>query len=440
MRVQISPLDCTGCGNCADVCPAKGKALIMKPADQQMHQTSNWEFAMTLTEKNNLIATSTIKGSQLCRPMLEFNGACPGCGETPYVKLITQLFGNRMLIANATGCSSIWGASAPSIAYSTNTDGKGPAWANSLFEDNAEYGYGMYLGAKQNRDRLATQIRLALQKMELEESLRTVLSNWLDAWSSGTVAKEESEAIIHALSLANIESYPILQSIRQLQDHLIKRSIWIIGGDGWAYDIGYGGLDHVLASGADVNVLVLDTEIYSNTGGQASKSTPIAAVAKFASAGKRTRKKDLGMMAMSYKDVYVAQIAMGANYNQTLQAIIEAENHPGPSLIIAYSPCVSHGITTGMGTSITEEKKAVNAGYVHLYRYNPARRGQGKPPFTLDSKEPQEPYRNFLKGELRYAQMMASNPERAEQLIDEAEKYAHIKLAKYKQMSEDTLI
>lgn len=440
MRIQVSPMDCTGCGNCADVCPAKGKALIMKPAQQQMHQCGNWDFAMTLTEKRHLIAPNTIKGSQLCRPLLEFNGACPGCGETPYVKLVTQLFGERMMIANATGCSSIWGASAPSIAYAANADGKGPAWANSLFEDNAEYGYGMYLGAQQSRSRLAEQVRLALEQPDLAQPLQKALGSWLQAWEAGAVAKEEAEAVIRELSAANAEDCPILKTILQLKDHLVKRSVWIIGGDGWAYDIGYGGLDHVLASGADINVLVLDTEIYSNTGGQASKSTPMAAVAKFAAAGKRTRKKDLGMMAMSYKDVYVAQIAMGANMNQTLQAITEAEKHPGPSLVIAYSPCVSHGIMTGMGTSIAEEKKAVSAGYVHLYRYNPMHRGQGKTPFTLDSKEPAELYRNFLKGELRYAQMMAANPERAEQLIDQAEKHAHIKYAHYKQMAEDPLM
>lgn len=439
MRVQVSPLDCTGCGNCADVCPAKGKALIMKPVEQQTDQYGNWDYAMTLSEKRHLTSAATIKGSQLCRPLLEFNGACPGCGETPYVKLVTQLFGDRMLIANATGCSSIWGASAPSIAYATNADGKGPAWANSLFEDNAEYGYGMFLGTQQSRERLATQVRMALETPDLDQSLREPFSRWLDAWAAGTEAKEESEAVIHALDSADTGNCPILKSIQQLKDYLVKRSVWIIGGDGWAYDIGYGGLDHVLASGANVNVLVLDTEIYSNTGGQASKSTPVAAVAKFASAGKKTRKKDLGMMAMSYKDIYVAQIAMGANFNQTLQAIIEAEKYPGPSLIIAYSPCVSHGIITGMGTSIAEEKKAVDTGYVHLYRYNPMNRDQGKPPFILDSKQPSEPYRNFLNGELRYTQMMSSGSAQLEQLVDEAEKTAQDKFALYKQMAENNL-
>lgn len=440
MRVQVSPLDCTGCGNCADVCPAKGKALIMKPAEQQSHQKGNWDFAMTLSEKRSLTSTATIKGSQLCRPLLEFNGACPGCGETPYVKLVTQLFGDRMLIANATGCSSIWGASAPSIAYTTNADGKGPAWANSLFEDNAEYGYGMFLGARQSRDRLADQMRAALEKPDLDPTLQEPFRRWLDAWAAGSEAKEESAAVTRALTSSDTGSCPVLKSLCQLKDHLVKRSVWMIGGDGWAYDIGYGGLDHVLASGADVNILVLDTEIYSNTGGQASKSTPMAAVAKFVSAGKRTRKKDLGMMAMSYRDVYVAQIAMGANYNQALQAIIEAEKYPGPSLIIAYSPCVSHGIITGMGTSMAEEKKAVDTGYVHLYRYNPMNRDQGKSPFTLDSKQPSQPYRNFLNGELRYTQMISSGSAQVEQLVEKAEKTAQDKFALYQQMAEDNRV
>lgn len=439
MRIQVSPLDCTGCGNCADVCPAKGKALIMKPADQEEAQRSNWEFAMTLTEKRDLIPSSTVKGSQLCRPLLEFNGACPGCGETPYVKLVTQLFGDRMLIANATGCSSIWGASAPSIAYAANANGKGPAWANSLFEDNAEFGYGMYLGSKQIRENLALQVEEALQQPKLEESLRTALSKWLEAFFSGTAAKEESNALISALEKANMNDCPQLQKIRDMQDYLVKQSVWIIGGDGWAYDIGYGGLDHVLASGEDVNLLVLDTEIYSNTGGQASKSTPIGAVAKFAAAGKRTRKKDLGMMAMSYKNVYVAKIAMGANYIQTLQAIMEAERYPGPSLIIAYSPCVSHGIIKGMGTSMNEEKRAVNASYWHLYRYNPMLKAQDKAPFVLDSKQPAEPYRDFLKGELRYTQMISANPESADKLMEEAERNAQNNYEMYKQMAEDKL-
>ena len=341
-RIQLAPLDCTGCSNCANVCPAKGKALIMKPAEQEiLAEAENWEFAMTLKDKGDVMNPNTVKGSQFRRPLLEFNGACPGCGETPYIRLLTQLFGDRMMIANATGCSSIWGASAPSMAYSTDEKGRGPAWANSLFEDNAEYGYGMYLGVKQVRERLSELMTEAL-KTELPEGVKNALRKWLETREDGEASKAASRAVLDGIK--DIwKKNPLLAEIMEKKDFLAKRSFWIIGGDGWAYDIGYGGVDHVLAMGDDVNLFVMDTEIYSNTGGQASKSTPASAVAKFAAAGKKTRKKDLGLMAMSYGYVYVAQIAMGADMNQTIRAITEAESYPGPSLIIAYSPVSATG-------------------------------------------------------------------------------------------------
>jgi len=435
-RVQVAPLDCTGCANCANVCPAKGKALIMEPAEQEiLAQAENWEFAMTLTEKGDVMSKDTVKGSQFQSPYLEFNGACPGCGETPYVRLITQLFGDRMMIANATGCSSIWGASAPSIAYTTNADGRGPAWANSLFEDNAEYGYGMYLGVKQIREKLALLMQQAMAG-ELPPKLKEAFQKWLDTFDDGEESKVTSRAVIDALKEVDYQSNPVLAEIMEKKDYLVKRSFWIIGGDGWAYDIGYGGLDQVLAMGDDVNLFVMDTEIYSNTGGQASKATPTSAVAKFAASGKKLRKKDLGMMAISYGYVYVAQIAMGANMNHTLKVITEAERYKGPSLIIAYAPCVSHGIKIGMGSSIQEEKKAVDAGYWHLYRYNPDLRAQGKNPFQLDSKEPTEPYREFLNGEVRYSSLMTVFPDIAPKMFEEAEKHAQERYAAYKRMAD----
>lgn len=356
-RVQVAPLDCTGCGSCADVCPAKGKALIMQPAEQEIEaQAENWEFAMTITEKSGLMDKNTVKGSQFIRPLLEFNGACPGCGETPYIRLLTQLFGDRMMISNATGCSSIWGASAPSIAYTTNAEGKGPAWINPLFEDAAEFGYGMFLGVKQVRAKLAELIKEAMNLL-IDERLKKAFQGWLDAFDDGEASKTASKQVIEVLEDYDYKGNQLLEEIAKRKDFLVKRSFWVIGGDGWSYDIGFGGLDHVLAMGEDVNLFVMDTEIYSNTGGQCSKATPTASVAKLAAAGKKLQKKDLGLMAMTYGHVYVAQIAMGADMNQTIKAITEAERYKGPSLIIAYSPCVSHGIKTGMGTSIAEETK-----------------------------------------------------------------------------------
>ena len=435
-RIQVSPLDCTGCGNCADVCPAPGKALIMKPAEQEIEmEAENWEFAMTVTAKENVMDPKTLKGSQFVRPLLEFNGACPGCGETPYIRLLTQLFGDRMMIANATGCSSIWGASAPSIAYTTNAEGKGPAWANSLFEDNAEFGYGMYLANKQIRERLADLMKQALNT-ELNTTIKEAFQLWLDSMDDGEASKVAAKKVLEALADYEYKENKIINEILEKKDYLVKKSHWIIGGDGWAYDIGYGGLDHVLSTGDDVNLFVMDTEIYSNTGGQSSKATPTAAIAKFAAAGKKVRKKDLGLMAMSYGYVYVAQIALGANMNQAIKAITEAENYKGPSLIIAYAPCISHGIKTGMGTSIKEEKKAVEAGYWHLYRYNPQLKEQGKNPFILDSKEPTGSFKEFIQGEIRYSSLMNVFPEMAEEMFNAAEKHARERYEAYRRMAD----
>ncbi|QAT60925.1 pyruvate:ferredoxin (flavodoxin) oxidoreductase [Acidilutibacter cellobiosedens] len=437
-RIQISPLDCTGCGNCADICPAKGKALVMKPLEEQAEtQIPNWEYAMKVSVKDDLMSLNSIKGSQFSQPLLEFSGACAGCGETPYAKLTTQLFGDRMIIANATGCSSIWGASAPSMPYCTNKEGKGPAWANSLFEDNAEYGYGMAVAVKQMRSKIED-----LMKEFIALNIDQEISNVFDEWIKGKEdARSSKAAALKMLPLLKKEvsderGKEILAEITELKDYLIKKSVWIFGGDGWAYDIGFGGLDHVLASGENINVLVFDTEVYSNTGGQSSKSTPTAAVAKFASSGKRIRKKDLGMIAASYGYVYVAQVSMGADKNQFIKALTEAENYDGPSLIIAYAPCINHGIRAGMGTTQNEEKKAVDTGYWHLYRYNPLLKEEGKNPFILDSKEPKEPFMDFINGEVRYTSLKKTFPESADELFKKAEEDAKERYEKYKKMAE----
>jgi len=433
-RIQVSALDCTGCGNCVDICPAKNKAIQMTPVEPQIAaQKENWEYAMTVKNKAHLTNIESMKGSQFAQPLFEFSGACAGCGETPYVKLTTQLFGERMMIANATGCSSIYGGSAPAIPYCKNQEGKGPAWANSLFEDNAEFGYGMMLASQQIRDRIEDLMNEALA-LDINAELKAAFQEWIDGKDEGKASKAAAYKI---LPLIEAEAgNAIIDEIIEKKDHLIKKSQWIFGGDGWAYDIGYGGLDHVLASGEDVNVLVMDTEVYSNTGGQASKSSPTAAIAKFAASGKRTKKKDLGMMAMSYGYVYVAQVSMGADKNQLIKAMKEAEAYKGPSLIIAYSPCIAHGIRAGMGKTQEQAKKAVEAGYWHLYRFNPELKEEGKNPFTLDSKEPKASFQEFLAGEVRYSALKKSFPEVADELFAKAERDANERYESYKKLAE----
>jgi len=434
-RMQVSPLDCTGCGNCADICPAKNKALVMKPLETQTEkEVPNWEFAMTVSVKDNLLDKKTVKGSQFVQPLIEFSGACAGCGETPYIKVITQLFGDRMMIANATGCSSIWGGSAPSTPYTVNAEGKGPAWANSLFEDNAEYGYGMHIAVEQLRDKIEDAMKEALE-LDIPEELKQAFNEWIEARNDSEGSKAATDKILPFLKGDLLEKKPI-KEIADKKDYLIKKSQWIVGGDGWAYDIGYGGLDHVLASGENVNVLVFDTEVYSNTGGQSSKATPAAAVAKFAASGKKTKKKDLGRMAMTYGYVYVAQVAMGADKNQFMKAVLEAEAYDGPSLIIAYAPCINHGMRCGMGQSQAQAKRAVEAGYWHLYRYNPQLAKEGKNPFILDSKEPTASFRDFLMSEVRYTSLMKTFPEQAEELFAKAEQDAKEKYETYKKLAQ----
>lgn len=433
-HIGISPLDCVGCGNCAQVCPAKEKALIMKPIDTQLSKVTNWEYAMKVSPKQNPVNKMTVKGSQFEKPLLEFSGACAGCGETPYAKLVTQLFGDRMMVSNATGCSSIWGGSAPSIPYTTNHKGHGPAWANSLFEDNAEFGLGMFLGTKAVRNGLADDIKAVIEAAGVSEALKAACSEWLAKIEDGVDTRDRADKIIALLETEKGDN-ALLNKIYDNKDFLVKRSQWIFGGDGWAYDIGYGGLDHVLASGEDVNVLVFDTEVYSNTGGQSSKSTPAAAIAQFAATGKKTKKKDLGMMAMSYGYVYVAQIAMGADKNQALKAIAEAESYKGPSLIIAYAPCINHGLRVGMGSSQLETKRAVESGYWSMYRFNPELKGTDKNPFTLDSKEPTLDFKDFLMGEVRYSSLKRQYPETADALFEKTEQDAKERRESYEKLA-----
>ena len=440
-RIQVSTLDCTGCNNCVDICPAPGKALEMKPLGTQVEtEVANWDFSVSkeVSNKEHLTPGKTVKDSQFKQPLIEFSGACAGCGETPYIKLVTQLFGDRMMIANATGCSSIWGGSAPSTPYTKNHEGKGPAWANSLFEDNAEFGYGMFLAADQMRKKIASNME-SLISMDIAEEYKEVFKNWLENKDNGELSKvhsREVEAILAENNIENEEAKVLVEEIKERADFLVKRSQWILGGDGWAYDIGYGGLDHVLASGQDVNVLVFDTEIYSNTGGQSSKSTPAAAMAKLAASGKKTNKKDLGRMMMSYGNVYVAQVAIGADKNQVVKAMLEAEAHNGPSIIIAYSTCISHGLKKGMGFSIRNMDEAVKAGYWHLYRYNPELKEQGKNPFSLDSKEPQGSFRDFIMDQVRYSAIAKQFPEQAEELFQMTEEHARQKYAELKKLAE----
>ncbi|WP_313524761.1 pyruvate:ferredoxin (flavodoxin) oxidoreductase [Anaerotignum sp.] len=435
-RIQVSPLDCLGCGSCAVVCPAPNKALVMQPLATQEVEVANWDYAIDeVAHKANPMNKASVKGSQFEQPLLEFSGACAGCGETPYAKLVTQLFGDRMYVANATGCSSIWGGSAPSMPYTVNKEGRGPAWANSLFEDNAEFGLGMATAVKQMREGIKDRLETL---KSVDASFAAVADEWIAAMKDGEKSRAASDALVAALEAYNgsdAEAKAAIDYVLKNKDQLVKKSQWIFGGDGWAYDIGYGGLDHVLASGEDVNVLVFDTEVYSNTGGQASKSTPVGAVAQFAAAGKRIRKKDLGMMAMSYGYVYVAQVAMGADKNQVVKAMMEAEQYDGPSLIIAYSPCINHGMKGGMSGAQEEIKRAVDAGYWHMFRFNPTLKEEGKNPFTLDSKEPTTSFRDFLLSEVRYSSLQRTFPEEAEALFTESEKNAKERLDSYKRLA-----
>ncbi len=439
-RMQVSTLDCTGCGNCADVCPAKEKALVMTPFEEENEvQSDNWYYAVdNIKQKETGMNKYSVKGSQFNQPLLQFSGACAGCGETPYSKLVTQLYGERMLVANASGCSSIWGGSSPSSSFCKNHEGKGPAWASSLFEDNAEFGYGMAIATKKMREKIQM-----LMEEYITFSADTKRAADFRVWINTIKNPEENIRISNKIIAgfenketdSNLDS--IVEQIEKKKDYLIKKSVWITGGDGWAYDIGYGGLDHVLASGEDVNLMVFDTEVYSNTGGQSSKSTPTAAVAKFATAGKQLRKKDLGMIAATYGYVYVAQIALGADMNQAVKALKEAESYDGPSLVICYAPCINHGLKAGMGKSIAQEKNAVDTGYWHLYRFDPRLEKEGKNPFQLDSKEPNGKFIDFLNSEVRYTSLKKTFPDIADELYGMAEINAKQKYEKYKKMAEN---
>ncbi|MDO5342023.1 MAG: pyruvate:ferredoxin (flavodoxin) oxidoreductase [Bacteroidia bacterium] len=438
-RMQVSVLDCTGCGNCADICPAKEKALVMKPLESQMAEVENWEYGQKkVTYKDNMIDKfANVKNSQFAQPLFEFSGACAGCGETPYIKCLTQLFGERMMIANATGCSSIYGGSAPATPYcKNNRSGKGVAWANSLFEDNAEFGLGMATATRKMRDRVERIMKEAIANCQCcSAELKAMFQEWIDNREDGVKTMELAPKIVAACEACGCD---YCKQIIDLKDHLTKKSQWIFGGDGWAYDIGFGGLDHVLASGEDVNVLVVDTEVYSNTGGQSSKATPAGAVAKFAASGKKVRKKDLGMIAKSYGYVYVAQVAMGASQAQYFKVIKEAEAYHGPSLIICYAPCINHGIKIGMGHSQLEEKLAVECGYWHLWHFNPEEEEAGQNGFHLDSKEPDwSKFQQFIMGEVRYNSLLKTFPEEAKELFAKTEQFAKLRYEGYKKLSEN---
>jgi pyruvate-ferredoxin/flavodoxin oxidoreductase len=437
-RIQVNTLDCMGCGNCADICPAKKKALVMKPLDTQTPlQVPFHEFSVELPVRDNVVSRTTVKGSQFCQPLLEFSGACAGCGETPYAKLLTQLFGERMVIGNATGCSSIWGGSAPAIPYCVNKDGFGPTWGNSLFEDTAEFTYGMFLGALQQRHKVADLMKEVLNA-DVPQKIKDAMQGWLDNFKDPEGSRKYGDQLKSLFSAQDDNA--LLAEIAAYSKLFTKKSYWVFVGDGAAYDIGFGGIDHVMATGEDLNVLVLDTEVYSNTGGQSSKATPTGSVAKFAASGKKTPKKDMGQMMMSYGYVYVASVAMGANKQQLMKAFLEAERYDGPSMILAYSPCINQGILAGMGKSQEEEKLAVQSGYWPLYRYNPALKAQGENPFILDSKKPDGSLRKFLEGEIRYASLKRTFPEEAEKLHAELEAQFNARYADLALMADPTLV
>ena len=440
-RIQVSVMDCLGCGNCADVCPGNpklGKALTMVPLEQELAEAPNWEYCVkNVKSKQDLVdIKSNVKNSQFAQPLFEFSGACAGCGETPYVKLISQLFGDREIVANATGCSSIYSGSIPSTPYTTNAKGQGPAWANSLFEDFCEFGLGMALANKKMRARIEELLKGAIADDETPADFKAAAQEWLEGKDDADASKAAAEKLVPMIEAGKAAGCPACAKLSELAHYLVKRSQWIIGGDGASYDIGYGGLDHVIASGEDVNILVLDTEVYSNTGGQSSKATPLGAIAKFAASGKRVRKKDLGMIATTYGYVYVAQIAMGADQAQCLKAIREAEAYPGPSIIIAYAPCINHGLKKGMGKSQAEEEAAVKCGYWHLWRFNPALEAEGKNPFSLDSKEPNwDAFQDYLKGEVRFASVMKQYPTEAADLFNACEDMAKKRYQSYVRMT-----
>ena len=434
-RIQISPLDCTGCGNCVDICPAKEKALEMRPLEEQLPQQKNWDYiTKNIGYKQVVDKTKSVKNLQFSQPLFEFSGACAGCGETPYIKAISQLFGDKMMVANATGCTSIYSGSAPSTPYCTNAKGQGPAWANSLFEDNAEFGLGMHIGVEKLRDRIQATMEEAIANCDkCSDELKGVMKEWIANRGSSSKSAEVTERLVPMMEACGCD---YCKKILEHKDWLVKKSQWIIGGDGWGYDIGYGGVDHVLASGQDVNILVVDTEVYSNTGGQSSKATPVGAVAKFASSGKRIRKKDLGAMAMTYGYVYVAQVSIGGSQQQLFNVLKEAEAYPGPSLVIAYAPCINHGIKGGMTRTQTVGKEAVACGYWHLWHYNPLLEQQGKNPFVLDSKEPDwSKFRDFLMKEVRYTSLQKSFPAEAEELFAAAEENAKWRYKGYVRLS-----
>ena len=440
-RIQVSVMDCLGCGNCADVCPGNpklGKALTMVPLEQELAEAPNWEYCVkNVKSKQDLVdIKSNVKNSQFAQPLFEFSGACAGCGETPYVKLISQLFGDREIVANATGCSSIYSGSIPSTPYTTNAKGQGPAWANSLFEDFCEFGLGMALANKKMRARIEELLKGAIAADETPADFKAAAQEWLEGKDDADASKAAAGKLVPMIEAGKAAGCPACAKLSELAHYLVKRSPWIIGGDGASYDIGYGGLDHVIASGEDVNILVLDTEVYSNTGGQSSKATPLGAIAKFAASGKRVRKKDLGMIATTYGYVYVAQIAMGADQAQCLKAIREAEAYPGPSIIIAYAPCINHGLKKGMGKSQAEEEAAVKCGYWHLWRFNPALEAEGKNPFSLDSKEPNwDAFQDYLKGEVRFASVMKQYPTEAADLFNACEDMAKKRYQSYVRMT-----